>query len=122
MNEAKQHHLQSQIATAKRRTLPYVLNEQGVAMLSAVLNSDTAIETSIKIIDAFVQMRKVLINNALLLKRLDNLEHKQLSSRVNVFVYLNKDKLNNSMIAAMDFVAKLSTNGTAGISSSANHM
>ena len=33
--------LRSQIATAKRRTLPYVFNEQGVAMLSAVLSSET---------------------------------------------------------------------------------
>lgn len=46
--------LQSQFATAKRRTIPYLFTEQGVAMLSAVLNSDSAIKVSIQIMDAFV--------------------------------------------------------------------
>jgi hypothetical protein len=57
--------LQSQIATAKRRTLPYIFTEQGVAMLSAVLNSDLAIIVSVQIIDAFVSMRKLIFNNSL---------------------------------------------------------
>ncbi len=52
--------LQSQSATAKRRTLPYAFSEQGVAMLSSVLNSATAIEVSIKIINAFVEMRQII--------------------------------------------------------------
>ena len=52
--------LQSQIATAKRRSLPYVFTEQGVSMLSAVLNSEVAIEISIQIMNAFVQMRKTI--------------------------------------------------------------
>ena len=46
-----------------RRYLPYVFTEQGVAMLSAVLKSDIAIDVSIKIINAFVAMRKYLSNN-----------------------------------------------------------
>ncbi len=63
--------LRSQFATSSvkdiqyggRRYLPYVFNEQGVAMLSAVLKSNVAIETSIKIMNAFVAMRKYLSNN-----------------------------------------------------------
>ena len=72
--------LRSQNATAKRRTLPYVFTEQGVSMLSAVLNSDQAIDTSIQIMQAFVNMRKFLLNNASVFQRLDQLELKQLQS------------------------------------------
>lgn len=77
--------LRSQNATLKnrgvhRKYLPYAFTEQGVAMLSAVLNSKTAIETSIKIMDAFVKMRKVLTENALLYQRLDRMEHKLLET------------------------------------------
>ena len=72
--------LQSQIATAKRRTLPYVFTEQGVSMLSAVLNSEQAIHVSIQIIQAFVAMRKALFNIRGLLQRLDSLEYKQLKT------------------------------------------
>ena len=59
--------LRSQIATLKTESedqrgkhakyLPYVFTEQGVAMLSAVLHSETAIQVSIRIMDAFVQLR-----------------------------------------------------------------
>src|SRR5690554_7964705 len=60
--------LQSQIATAKRRSLPYVFTEQGVSILSAVLNTDMAIEVSIQIMNAFVQMRKTIGNHQQLLQ------------------------------------------------------
>ena len=69
--------LQSQFATAKRRTLPYVFTEQGVAMLSAVLNSDLAIIVSVQIMDAFVNMRKQILENSLLSNRLGKIELKQ---------------------------------------------
>lgn len=46
-----------------RRTLPYVFTEQGIAMLSAVLKSDIAVDVSIKIMDAFVKMRNFLLSN-----------------------------------------------------------
>jgi hypothetical protein len=59
-----------------RRYLPYVFTEQGVAMLSAVLRSETAIRVSIEIIYAFVEMRKLLWNNAGLLQRMDKVEAK----------------------------------------------
>ncbi|KAB1065077.1 ORF6N domain-containing protein [Salibacter halophilus] len=74
--------LKSQIATSSghggRRYLPYVFTEQGVSMLSAVLRSKTAIQVSIQIMDAFVQMRKFISQNAGLFQRLDGLEEKQL--------------------------------------------
>ena len=73
----RNENLRSQIATTKRRTLPYVFTEQGVAMLSAVLKSNTAISVSIQIMDAFVNMRRILLEKSLLIQRLDKLELKQ---------------------------------------------
>lgn len=55
-------------------SLPYVFTEQGVSMLSAVLRSDTAIQTSINIINSFVKMRKYLLQNASLFQRVEKLE------------------------------------------------
>jgi hypothetical protein len=70
--------LRSQIATAKRRTLPFVFTEQGVAMLSTVLNSDRAIQVSIQIMQAFVAMRKTPGSLQGLIQRLEGVELKQL--------------------------------------------
>jgi len=72
-----------------RRYLPYVFTEQGVAMLSAVLKSQQAIQTSIYIINAFVQMRKFISNNALIFQRLDSLEQKQFKTDEKVDAVLN---------------------------------
>lgn len=73
--------LKSQIVTSNsrggRRYLPYVFTEQGIAMLSAVLNSDIAIKVSIHIMTAFVEMRKFLVNNAVLFERISDVELKQ---------------------------------------------
>jgi hypothetical protein len=60
-----------------RKYLPRVFTEQGVAMLSAVLNTDIAIQVSIQIMQAFVAMRKFLINNASVFQRLNQVELKQ---------------------------------------------
>ena len=61
-------------------TLPYVFTEQGVAMLSAVLKSNTAVSMSIQIIGAFVEMRKFIVTNAGVFQRLDKLEYKQIET------------------------------------------
>lgn len=74
-----------------RRYMPYVFTEQGIAMLSAVLKSDTAVEVSIKIINSFVEMRKFLLSNKEMLARLDKVELKQLETDKKlekVFSYL----------------------------------
>lgn len=74
--------LRSQIVTSKgkggRRYLPYVFTEQGIAMLSAVLRSDVAIQVSIKIMNTFVEMRRFMANNSLVLNRINEIEVKQL--------------------------------------------
>ncbi|TCD47097.1 ORF6N domain-containing protein [Chlorobium sp. N1] len=59
-----------------RKYLPYAFTEQGVAMLSSVLRSETAIQTSISIINAFVEMRRYLAANVGLLQRLNLLEQR----------------------------------------------
>ena len=59
---------------------PYAFTEQGIAMLSAVLHSQTAIDISIKIMEAFVGMRKFILNNATIFQRLNKIEQKQLDS------------------------------------------
>ncbi len=61
-----------------RKYLPYVFTEQGVSMLSAVLRSETAINVSIQIINAFVKMRKYISNFNGLYQRMDKIEQKQL--------------------------------------------
>ena len=60
-----------------RPTLPYAFTEQGITQLSAVLHSQTAIETSIKIMNAFVAMRRFIVQNANLLMRIAHLEKHQ---------------------------------------------
>lgn len=61
-------------------SLPYAFTEQGVAMLSAVLRSDIAVQVSIQIIQAFVAMRNFLLQNASVFQRLDRIEMKQLQT------------------------------------------
>ena len=57
---------------------PYAFTEQGVAMLSAVLRSDRAVQVSIMIMEAFVSMRHLLKENSYLFEKLYQLEKKQL--------------------------------------------
>jgi hypothetical protein len=81
VSEQEFRNLKSQFATSRwggRRNLPYVFTEQGVAMLSSVLKSETAIKVSIQIIDAFVAMRSFISENAEIFYRLDRVEQKQL--------------------------------------------
>jgi hypothetical protein len=83
-----QSSLRSQIATLEkgrgkhRKYLPYVFTEQGVAMLSSVLKSKKAIEVNIKIMRAFISMRKFLIQNHDVFNRLDNVERKQIEYQI----------------------------------------
>ena len=60
------------------RYMPFAFTEQGVAMLSSVLKSDTAIEVNIRIMRAFTAMRGFLMNNAHVFQRLEAVEHHQL--------------------------------------------
>ena len=77
LTEEEYYHLRFQVETAKKnnmsRALPYAFTEQGVAMLATVLRTDVAEEISIKIMDAFVAMRKYISNNLLEQKYINDL-------------------------------------------------
>ena len=79
--------LKSQIATSSWggvRKAPKVFTEQGVAMLSAVLNSHTAVLVSVAIMDAFVKMRHFMISNAEVVCRMNILEKRQIATDAKV--------------------------------------
>jgi phage regulator Rha-like protein len=83
LTEEEYKSLRLQIETSKekrggRRYLPFVFTEQGVAMLSAILRSRTAINVSIQIMQAFVKLKKFLSTNAGVFQRLDKVEQKQI--------------------------------------------
>ena len=63
-----------------RRYMPYIFTEWGIAMLSAALKSDIAVDVSIKIMDTFVRMRNFFISNKDMFSRLDRVELKQLET------------------------------------------
>ena len=88
----------SSLSYGGRRYLPYVFTEQGVAMASAILRSDIAVKMSVEIMEAFVEMRRMLISNASLFHRLDNIELKQLEADQKfeeIFKALESDKLHS---------------------------
>ena len=74
--------LRSQIVISNgrggNRYSTYAFTEQGVAMLSSVLRSQTAIEVNIQIMRAFVSMRHFMVNNASVFSRLETMEYDQL--------------------------------------------
>ncbi|MBQ9207118.1 MAG: ORF6N domain-containing protein [Treponema sp.] len=78
--------LMSQNATSSwggTRKLPYAFTEQGVAMLSAVLRSETAVNVSVQIMNAFVSMRRFLLSNAQVFQRLDSMEKQLIDTKVH---------------------------------------
>jgi hypothetical protein len=88
--------LRSQFVTSKkegrggRRYLPYVFTEQGVAMLSSVLNSDRAIDVNIQIMRAFVDLRRWALSYESLRRKIENMEKKYDGQFQVVFTALKK--------------------------------
>jgi hypothetical protein len=68
----------SNLTHGGRRYFPFVFTEQGVGMLSAVLRSETAVQVSIQIMQAFVSMKRFISTNAGIFQRLDKIEEKQM--------------------------------------------
>ena len=72
--------LRCQLGTLKRgqhsKYLPYVFTENGIAMLSSVLNSERAIEVNIQIMRTFTKIREMLVSNTNLAKKLNDMENK----------------------------------------------
>ena len=88
--------LKSQFATSSWggiRKLPYAFTEQGVAMLSSVLKSETAIQVNIQIIRVFTKMKQLLLNNKDLYLKIEKIENKLTAHDEdiqNIFVILKK--------------------------------
>jgi len=80
LSEGEAIALRSQFATLKpgrgqhRKYLPYAFTEHGTIMAAMVLNSPRAVEMSVYVVRAFVQLRELLASNLELSKRLDELE------------------------------------------------
>ena len=86
-------HLKSQFTTSSWggvRKPPRVFTEQGVAMLSSVLNSKTAVLVSIAIMDAFVKMRRFMMTNAEVVGRMSVLEKRQIATDAKVDAILER--------------------------------
>lgn len=84
LNKEEVEILKSQNATSSwggDRRLPYAFNEQGIAMLSSVLKSQTAVDVNIRIMRAFVSMRRFIATNAQLFQRLETIEYHQLEMK-----------------------------------------
>ena len=66
------------------RKVPYAFTEQGVTMLSCILNSDRAIEANIRIIRVFTKLREMLLTNKNILLKLEQLEKKVINHDENI--------------------------------------
>ena len=91
LSEKETENLRSQSVTSSwggRRYRPYAFTEHGVAMLSAVLRSGRAVETSVMIVRAFIALREMIAANKDLAARVEKLEssHRQTASIIDVLV------------------------------------
>jgi hypothetical protein len=95
-NQDEFQNLKSQFVTSSWggiRKLPYAFTEQGVAMLSSVLNSETAIQVNIQIIRLFTKMKQLILDNKDLWMKIEKIEQHLLKNDEEiktVFAYLKK--------------------------------
>lgn len=84
LTQSEWENLKSHFVTSSqhggRRTLPFAFTEQGVAGLSGVLKSETAVKMHVAIMRAFVRMRKITNENIWLIRRLEGVERKQIET------------------------------------------
>jgi len=84
LSESEWNNLKSQFVISSehggRRNLPYAFAEQGIAGLSSILKSETAIHVNIGIMRAFVNMRKIFLDNSIINSRFEKIEHKLLNN------------------------------------------
>ena len=86
--------LRCQFGTLKRgkhsKYLPFAFTEQGVAMLSSVLNSKQAILVNVTIMRAFVNMRELLLNNVKMAEKLREIEDRIDTQEMNTIIIMDK--------------------------------
>jgi len=106
LSEEEWKHISSQFVMRSKnkrpiKSLPYAFTEQGVAMTSSILHSDTAIKMSIKIVDTFVKMRQYIKSNLLEQQYINNLvlEHDEAIKLLQeTFDKLEEKELKNKLI------------------------
>jgi hypothetical protein len=80
LNESETDKLVSQNVIPHKKyfggSRPYAFTEQGIAMLSGILNSDRAVNVNIEIMRAFIRLRKMLVTNTVLARKIKALEKK----------------------------------------------
>lgn len=107
--------LRSQFVTSKTETrggrqyLPYAFTEQGVAMLSSVLKSQTAVEVNIQIMRAFVAMRHFLQNNAKVFSEINTIKKQLLDTNVH------QKETDKKVEELFDLIDKYNVKDTQGI-------
>ena len=96
LTQGEFQNLKSQIVTSSwggARKPPYAFTEQGVAMLSSVLNSETAIQVNIQIIRLFTKMKHMILDNKDLWMKIEKIEQHLLKNDEEIktiFAYLKK--------------------------------
>jgi len=94
LNKAEYDSLRCQIGTLERgkhsKYLPFAFTEQGVAMLSSVLNSKQAIQVNILIVRAFVKMCELLLNNIKMTEKLRDIEERMDTQEMNTIIIMDK--------------------------------
>lgn len=103
--------LRSQIGTSNwggTRYMPMAFTEQGVAMLSSVLNSKTAIEVNIRIIRVFTKLREYALTHKEILMQLAKMEKEMMSSNKNI--ERNSKDIENIFMVLKELIEKQSAN------------
>lgn len=91
---------------SRRNSLPHVFTEQGIAMLASVLKNNMIISVSIKILDAFFEIKRDISSNSQMFEKILNLEFKLLDYDKKINILLNKVQLNEQ-----DDIHKIFYNG-----------
>jgi len=117
LKEEEWENLRSQIVISSykhggRRYLPFVFTEQGIAMLSSVLNSDRAIDVNIQIMRAFIKLRNYIFSN-------ESLNEQIIELRKLLLLYIEKNdkKVNDIIIALNNLLEKPKETKTIGFRS-----
>ena len=96
-----------QNSISKIRSLPYAFTEQGVAMLATVIKTNMAVAVSISIMDAFVEMKQLLYNNAQIFERLTNVEYKLLDHDKKFEEVFNQFHIKDNLEQKIFFVGQV---------------
>jgi len=73
-----------------RKYLPYAFTEYGITMLAGLLKSQIAVNASIKIVDTFIEVRRLLVHNEQIIERISNIEYKMIDYNKKFDIIFNE--------------------------------